>query len=128
MATHYNNDCPICGCHGTLATWQDEHGYLHTECAVCEGCKSIRDIAIRFKMHDVMKQLYLYGLREEYEQVEVVADKLAENKNIPTIDLDRLAEEIVDEMFLDVQLEAESELNEGLEEYREMLDAVRGSY
>ncbi len=120
-------DCFVCGCHDARETWQDEDG-LHSECNVCEGCKDVYELAKRMKIYDYMVELYLDGIRKERELVEVLQDKLAENKNIPDCDIERLATEIVQELYDEVKVEAETELQEGLENWREMMDVAAGRY
>lgn len=128
MKNYYRSDCMVCGCHGACWNYQDEYGYEHSECEVCEGCENIHDLAVRLGIPAYLKELYLDGIRKERELVEVLADKLASNKKIPIVDLERLAIEMVDELYDEVKVEAETELQEGLENWREMMDAAAGRY
>lgn len=125
---NYKTDCPICGCHGVRWNSKDEFGYEYSECAICEGCENIHDLAFKLGLPAYLKELYLDGVRKERELIEILVDKLAENKMIPTGDLERLAQDVVDVVYDEVKVEAETELQEGLEDWREMMDAAAGRY
>lgn len=126
IRNYWRTDCPVCGCLDARRNWNDEYGYDYHECDVCNGCDDLKDLAHKFKSFEFLKELYHDGITKESEMKEVYADELF--GKLTSADAERLASQIVDLLYDEVVLEAQTEDEEVTEWCEEYYDAMMGRY
>lgn len=115
------DNCIYCGCRDCCRVSKDEYGYIHKYCEVCQGAKSLDELAKRLDTKAVLINYYQSGIEKQQELTDLYIDIL--NDDYPYEGIEDVAKELVDYLYDDIVLDAEVEMVEAADFYETKLSA-----